>query len=141
MKKLRVKRNALKATEFLLLWRSVWSNPPSLAQTELALEHSVYTLSVFDGEKPVAMARMIGDLGLCYYIKDVVVRPEYQNKGIGKMLVGDMLRYVRKNGVPGTDIMVELCALPEVAPFYDELGFTSDDGQRMKLKCRAEANQ
>ena len=33
------------------------------------------------------MAPMIGDMGLNYYIKDVVVKPEYQHKGIGRRLI------------------------------------------------------
>ena len=134
MKKLRVKRNVLTAPEFILLWRSVWSDPPTLSQTQLAIENSIYTLSVYDGEKVVAMGRMIGDKGLCYYIKDVIVRPEYQKKGIGKMIVGDMLRFVRKNGIEGTDVFVELCAMPDVAPFYEKLGFSSNGGLRLKQK-------
>lgn len=135
MKKLRVKRNALSAPEFLMLWKSVWENPPTLAQTQLALEHTVYSLSVYDDEKVVGMARMIGDYGLCYYIKDVIVRPEYQHKGIGKMLVNELLRFIRKNALTNTDVFVELCAVPEVAPFYEKLGFSADRGLRLKRMC------
>lgn len=35
-------------------------------------------------ENVIAMTRMIGDMGLDYYIKDVVVKPEYQHKEIGR---------------------------------------------------------
>ena len=38
---------------------------------------------------------MIGDMGLNYYIKDVVVKPEYQHKGIGKMLIDELMKFVR----------------------------------------------
>ena len=46
--------------------------------------------SIWDGDCIVAMARMNGDMGLNYYIKDVVVRPEYQGKGIGRMLINEL---------------------------------------------------
>ena len=36
---------------------------------------------------------MNGDIGLNYYIKDVVVRPEYQHKGIGRMMIKELLKF------------------------------------------------
>ena len=87
MSELTIKYNELCAEEFILLWETVWGQGPSLEQTELAMKNTLFRVSVYDKDKIVAMARMIGDMGLDYYIKDVVVRPEYQNKGIGKMLI------------------------------------------------------
>ena len=71
-----IKHNELTAEEFILLWESVWGNGPSLEQTRLAMDHTLFRVSVFDGDTVVAMARVIGDLGLDYYIKDVIVKPE-----------------------------------------------------------------
>ena len=82
MDNLIVKYNELTAEEFVYLWQSVWDDAPSLEQTQLALENTLFRVSVFDGKKIVAMARAIGDKGLCYYIKDVVVHPDYQKQGI-----------------------------------------------------------
>lgn len=135
-RKLRAKLNKLTADEFIALWESVWENAPTPEQTALALEHSIFRISVYDGEKPVAMARMIGDFGLDYYIKDVIVRPEYQKKGIGSMMIRECVKFIRKNGISGTDIYVELCAMPDVMPFYEKFGFSSNEAQRMKRMCR-----
>ena len=90
MNKLTIKHNELTAEEFISLWESVWGGAPSLEQTRLAMEHTMFRVSVYDGERVVAMARMIGDMGLCYYIKDVVVRPEYQKRGIGRLLIDEL---------------------------------------------------
>lgn len=73
MDKFTIKHNELSAEEFILLWESVWGQAPSLEQTKLAMEHTLFRVSVFDEDKIVAMARVIGDMGLCYYIKDVIV--------------------------------------------------------------------
>ena len=89
MSELTVKYNELSAEEFILLWETVWGQGPSLEQTELAMKNTLFRVSVYDNDKIVAMARMIGDMGLDYYIKDVVVRPEYQHKGIGRMLINE----------------------------------------------------
>ncbi len=133
MNDFKIKYNELTAQEFISLWESVWDGSPSVEQAALALKNTIFRVSVYDGEKPVAMARMIGDMGLNYYIKDVVVRPEYQRKGIGKMLISELFKFVNNNGVKGTGVFVELCAVPDKIPFYEKLGFDSNEAQRLKM--------
>ncbi len=138
MSTLTIKHNELTAEEFISLWESVWGQGPSLEQTKLAMEHTLFRVSVFDGSRIVAMARMIGDMGLDYYIKDVIVRPEYQRKGIGRMMINELLEFINKNGVSGTDIFVELCAMPDKIPFYEKFGFAANEAQRLKMMYRVE---
>lgn len=138
MNKLTIKHNELTAEEFISLWESVWDGAPTLEQTRLAMEHSMFRVSVYDGERVVAMARMIGDMGLCYYIKDVVVRPEYQKRGIGRLLIDELLQYINDNGVSGTDIFVELCAMPDKIPFYEKFGFSANEAQRLRKMYRVD---
>lgn len=128
-----IKHNELSAEEFIELWETVWGQGPSLEQTRLAMEHTLFRVSVFDGDKIAAMARVIGDMGLDYYIKDVIVRPEYQGRGIGRMLINELLKFVNDNGVSGTDIFVELCAVPDKIPFYEKFGFDSNEAKRLKM--------
>ena len=132
MKPYTVRYNELTAEQFIELWESVWGDGPTLAQTSLAMEHTLFRVSVFDGEKIIAMARMIGDLGLDYYIKDVIVRPEYQRRGIGKLLIGELLAFIRQHGIPDTDIFTELCAMPDKIPFYMQFGFSANEAQRLR---------
>ena len=133
MNNLTIKHNKLTAKEFISLWESVWDGAPSLEQTELAMQHTIFRVSVYDGDKAIAMARMIGDMGLCYYIKDVVVSPEYQGKGIGRMLINELLKYISDNGIKGTSVFVELAAVPDKMPFYEKLGFTTNEAQRLRI--------
>ncbi len=127
-----VRYNDLTAEQFIELWESVWGDGPNPEQTALAMEHTLFRVSVFDGDRIVAMARMIGDLGLDYYIKDVVVRPEYQHLGIGKLLIQELLAFIRKHGIRNTDIFTELCAMPDKIPFYERFGFAANEAQRLK---------
>ena len=138
MNDLKIRYNELTAEEFCELWASVWGEPPSLEQTRLAMQHTLFRVSVFDGGILVAMARVIGDMGLDYYIKDVVVRPEYQHKGIGRMLIREIMQFIQNHGVKGTEIFVELCAMPDKMPFYEKLGFDTNEAQRMKMMYRVE---
>lgn len=133
-----IKHNELTAEEFIFLWETVWGDGPSLEQTRLAMEHTLFRVSIYDGNEIVAMARMIGDMGLDYYIKDVVVKPEYQGKGIGRLLINELLKFIKENGVKNTDIFVELCAMPDKISFYEKFGFNANEAQRLKMMCRVE---
>ena len=133
MNELTIQYNTLSAEEFITLWETVWGQGPRLEQTRLAMEHTLFRVSIFDGDTIVAMARMNGDMGLCYYIKDVVVRPEYQGKGIGRMLINELLKFINDHGVKGTEIFVELCAMTDKIPFYQKFGFDSNEAQRLKM--------
>ena len=127
-----VRYNDLNAEQFIELWESVWDSPPTPEQTALGLGHTLFRVSVFDGDRIIAMARMNGDLGMDYYIKDVIVRPEYQHMGVGKLLMDELLAFVGKNGVKGTEIFVELCAMPDKIPFYERFGFAANEAQRLR---------
>ena len=60
MSELIIKYNELTAEEFIFLWETVWGDGPSLEQTELAMKHTLFRVSVYDKDNVIAMARMIG---------------------------------------------------------------------------------
>ena len=84
MSGLLIKHDELTAEEFISMWESVWGEGPSLEQTKLAMDNTLFRVSIFDGERIVAMARVIGDMGLCYYIKDVIVLPNIRGKELAE---------------------------------------------------------
>lgn len=133
MNEFTIKHNELTAEEYINLWNSVWDGAPTLEQTRLAMEHTIFRVSVYDGDKVIAMARMIGDMGLDYYIKDVIVRPEYQGKGLGKLLIDELLKFINDNGIKGTNVWAELCAMPDKIPFYERFGFKANEAQRLRI--------
>ena len=133
-----VKYNELTAKEFVFLWETVWGQGPSLEQTRLAMKHTLFRVSVFDGDELVGMARLLGDMGLDYYIKDVVVRPDHQGRGIGRLLINELFKFIDGSGINGTYIFVELCAMPDKIPFYEKFGFDSNEAQRLKLFIKPE---
>ncbi|MBB5265549.1 hypothetical protein HNP82_002695 [Catenibacillus scindens] len=51
MNKYTIKYNELSAEEFILLWETVWGPGPSLTQTKLAMEHTLFRISIFDKDK------------------------------------------------------------------------------------------
>ncbi|HRR75579.1 MAG TPA: GNAT family N-acetyltransferase [Ruminococcus sp.] len=135
MNTITVKHDQLTADDFIMLWESVWGGAPTKEQVELALGNSLFRVTLHDGQRTVAMARMIGDMGLCCYIKDVIVHPDYQGKGLGRMLINELLSFVKAHGISGTDVFVELAAVPDKMPFYEKLGFDTNSAQRLKMMC------
>jgi len=74
--------NTLSPDLFLELYRSVGWDVPGLDQIKKALEGSFATFCAYDGSTPVGMARLIGDGGMSFYIKDFAVRPQEIRKTI-----------------------------------------------------------
>lgn len=110
-----VQYNTLTAAEFIRLWESVWDGAPTREQVQLALAHTLFRVTVYDGEQVIGMARMLG-----------------------RLLLEELMKYIRENGVPGTDIFVELCAVPDKIPFYERFGFTYNEAKRLMRMCHVD---
>ena len=130
---LTVRHNDLTPEQYCELAESVGAAAPAREQAAQALEHTLFRVSVWDGDRIVAMARMNGDLGLYCHINDVAVRPEYQRRGIGRMLVNELLLYIDRHAVAGTDVAVDISAAAAGIPFYWAMGFTAMDGPNLRL--------
>ena len=63
--------------------------------------------------------KFIHDGGKVGHIEDVVIRNEYQGKGVGKKIVGALLKYAEKKGCYKTI----LDCTDDLIPFYENLGF------------------
>jgi ribosomal protein S18 acetylase RimI-like enzyme len=68
------------------------------------------------------MARVIGDGGLAFYIQDVVVLPEYQQQGIGTLLMDKVMEYIRAHAQHNS--VIGLMAAVGKEAFYEKYGFT-----------------
>lgn len=108
---------------FLDLYTSVGWEPPCIEQVAIAIENSCAKFVAFDGEKPVGMMRLLGDGGMSFYIKDFVVIPEFQNKGIGKILLSSAEAYIKKHIEKDWAVSLELISTKEAVIFYEKNGF------------------
>jgi GNAT superfamily N-acetyltransferase len=68
------------------------------------------------------MARIVGD-GSYYTIFDVVTRKEYQNQGIGTMLMNEIVLWYKS--IEDDDTYLYLGASFKKEPFYEKFGFKS----------------
>lgn len=79
--------------DLLPLYQSVsWTNYTERADMlEQAFQHSLFSVSAYDGEQLVGLLRAVGDGFSSVFIQDLLVFPSYQRQGIGRELVRQTL--------------------------------------------------
>ncbi|MCB1001600.1 MAG: GNAT family N-acetyltransferase [Acidimicrobiales bacterium] len=82
-----------------------------------ALPRSLHAVSVRDGDRLVAMGRVVGD-GLHVQVTDIAVHPEFQGRGLSRLVMESVMAYV--HSLPASTI-VSLFA--DVDWLYGKFGF------------------
>ena len=118
-----VKANELTTELFLRLFTSVGWDAPGDAQVERALQNSYATFAAYEEEQPVGMVRLLGDGAMSFYIKDFVVVPAAQGKGVGKLLLEAVENYIRDTIPADWAVSLELISTIEAQKFYEKMGF------------------
>ncbi len=118
-----VKTNELSAELFLQLYTSVGWEPPGIEQIQTALKNTIATFTAYDNDTAVGMARLIGDGGMSFYIKDFAVVPDYQSKGVGALILNALEKYIKDHIEPDWAVSLELISSKEAVGFYKKHGF------------------
>lgn len=137
---MRIIENVLKSDEFKFLFESVGWSSPSLSQIDVSLNNSLVVFSLYKDDKLVGMARLLGDKGMSYFIKDFVIHPNYQGQGLGRRLMDHINQYILNQIEENWAVCVELVSAKGKEEFYKKLGFTSlpndfsDSGMRKMIR-------
>ncbi len=118
-----VKVNELTPELFLELYTSVGWEPPTIGQVTTALKNTLATFTVYEESRAVGMARLIGDCGMSFYIKDFAVIPSMQSYGVGTMLMQAMEKYIEENIENDWAVSLELISTKNAVNFYKKQGF------------------
>ena len=118
-----IRVNTLTPELFLALYRSVGWDPPCIEQVQTALQNTLATFTCYDGDRPVGMARVIGDGGMSFYIKNFAVVPSSQGKGVGKCLLTALEQYVKECKPLEWAVSLELISSKDAVDFYERFGF------------------
>ena len=118
-----IRVNTLTPELFLALYRSVGWEPPCIEQVQTALQNTLATFTCYDGDRPVGMARVIGDGGMSFYIKDFAVVPSSQGKGAGKCLLTALEQYVKECKPLEWAVSLELISSKAAGDFSERFGF------------------
>lgn len=120
---IKVVENCKNVDDFNLLFDSVGWDAHDKNISKKALDNTFYSISIYDDEKIVGYGRIIGD-GICYlYIHDIMVRPEYQNKKIGTMVMNKLLEKIKEVKNDNENLRVYLGAVKGKETFYEKFGF------------------
>ncbi len=111
-------QNQFDLSALLALYASVgWTSYTEHPQWLLpAFSRSLRIFSAWDGETLVGLCRAVGDGITIVYIQDLLVRPEYQRRGLGCQLLGRMLEEYKH--------VYQKCLLTDerTVSFYEKMG-------------------
>jgi GNAT superfamily N-acetyltransferase len=96
------------------------------------LANSDLVLALIDGanDRLVGFARVLTDWRYRAYLYDVVVAPDWQGRGLGRVLMDALLADDRLAAVE----MIELSCQREMVPFYRRWGFTDELGGSLRMR-------
>ncbi len=85
------------------------------------LQHANLTITAWEGDRLVGIARALTDFSFCCYLSDLAVEKTAQKSGIGK----ELIRRVRE--AIGEESMLLLLAAPEAMEYYPHIGFEKSE--------------
>jgi ribosomal protein S18 acetylase RimI-like enzyme len=102
-----------------------WSRRP-IRKVKKALQNSFLVVSMWEQkgkrERLIGFSRATSDHAFNATIWDVVIRPSFQGKGLGKALMRYTIKRLRSEDISN----ITLFADPHVIDFYRSLGFSAD---------------
>ena len=114
-----------------------WGSYP-VEISKKALSNNIYSVSIYDNDNIIGYGRLIGDGIIFLYIHDIMVKPEYQGKGIGKTIMQKLLSKVEELRKENPDLLLYLGASKGKEDFYRKCGFITREeaglGKGMILK-------
>ncbi len=106
-----------------------WSHQRISKDIEKMLTHSDIIIGLVDNEtqKLIGFTRVLTDYTYRALIWDVLVESYYQHQGLGKKLIAEILTHPDLQEVEAFLLM----CLPEMVPFYEQLGFHSSESVKL----------
>lgn len=115
--------NKLTVDSYIEIKKTAFKINNSKLQIEKSLKNDLYDVVAIDGNKLVGMGRIVGDGAIYWYLQDIVVIPEYQGKGIGRIIVKKLMDYIYNNSLSDTKTTIGLMAAKGKEEFYKKFGF------------------
>jgi len=102
-----------------------WSRRP-IRKVRTAIQHSFVVISMWEQRgnfrRLIGFARATSDHAFNATLWDVVVHPEFQGRGLGKALMEETIKELRRADISN----ISLFADAHVVEFYSQLGFCQD---------------
>ncbi len=113
-------RKDLPIASVLELYRHAeWAKDRTERAAEEALRGASLVVSLWDGERLVAMARVLSDFVFRAAIYDVIVHPHVRGRGVGRQLMAALLGHPALARVPVFHLLTR-----DKREFYKKVGFS-----------------
>ncbi|WP_064606797.1 GNAT family N-acetyltransferase [Streptobacillus moniliformis] len=116
-----IKFNVLNVEDYLNLHEKCGFKEYEKEDVTIAIKNHLFDAVLFFEEKVVGMIRVVGENKIVFFIKDLMILPEYRNKGYGKLLLNSALEYISKNACKGA--YIGLMSTVDYETFYEKFGF------------------
>ncbi|WP_405154959.1 GNAT family N-acetyltransferase [Paenibacillus sp. FSL K6-0108] len=110
------------AAEYLALRKIAGLSAMSKEGAEIGLPNSLFAVCLREENEILGMGRVIGDGGCFFQVVDIAVRPDHQGKGYGKLIMSEIMNYLREH-VPARGLVSLLADVP-ADRLYAQFGFT-----------------
>ena len=97
-------------------WTAYTDDPAALRN---GFANSLLTLAAYEEAALAGLIRVVGDGHTIVFVQDILVRPQFQRRGIGSALLQAVLN--RYAGVRQIELFTD--DTPETAAFYRSMGF------------------
>lgn len=97
-------------------------SPKTAEAAAKGLPNSLFAVQVLQGDDIVGMGRIIGDGGCFYQVVDIAVLPAHQGRGLGKLIMREIMRYIDEQVPPSA--YVSLIADGQAQQLYAQFGFS-----------------
>lgn len=98
-----------------------WLALPPDEAIKISLRNTEFSVAAYVNGKLAGMGRIVGDKGFIYFIADIIVKPEFQGRGIGAGVMKKIMAYLEENA-PGNAYITLMAAKGKEA-FYEKFGW------------------
>lgn len=116
-------RDTISVEDFLALRRAVGFQMLTEEQVQAALDRTPLLVCAVWKGRAVGVVRVLTDMVTDAYLTDVIVSPEVQGRGVGKMMLRQVMDRLKECAPPAVTLACSLYANPGKEPFYEKHGF------------------
>lgn len=120
------------AQEYIALRARTGMSQKAINNSEIALRNSLFIVSLWEKEKLIGFGRVVGDRGITFIVSDIMVDPDYQRQGFGKLIMKEIDRYLEEN----TDDSAYVCLIADkpADKLYSQFGFVHTEPNSCGMK-------
>lgn len=128
------------ANEYMDLVLAVgWDKYVTHSSVDKVLAAPVYSVVAEEASgKVIGCALLLSDRATFYYVKDVMISPDWQSKGVGSMIMKEITRWLDENAAENA--FIGLFTGENLAPFYKQFDFVPAFGMLKRVHRKEQSS-